>query len=473
MSASDTNKSTLLRRPSFFGIKLYLAYFGLCFPFTWIFGIQVIIPSEVNYAIRDILYIGVTISCLFFAVIAQRQKTNVASKKSLRVILALSMTFVSLSLIIPNPLLNNPLLVKAIGLLAGMSVGWQYMLWGSFYAKLDIKPAIAILFGTVIASAVIKTLVVALHPNILNSIVYSCFPVVSVFCWHFASKKAPIAEFVSKRYDAQAMPSLRSTGLGVVAFSFAVGLLLSFGFGLFALDIPNLLIAQSLTVAVCIPFMVIAYYRQEDFDFVGLWFVVLLVIAAGIIFVGFPIMGAENVSLAIFTAASMFVVAFLWLALSDIAHNSSYRSDVVFGFGWSLYSLPTALGIASGHALYGRIDHLQFALVIQFILIPVLYLIMRNKIPHDLKLFSDLNPPFSNDRLAQQTRQVDKLSKLYGITEREKEIIILYAQGRSRGFISTKLFISENTVRDHIKKIYKKLHVHNKQDMIDIIEKLS
>ena len=45
----------------------------------------------------------------------------------------------------------------------------------------------------------------------------------------------------------------------------------------------------------------------------------------------------------------------------------------------------------------------------------------------------------------------------------------LYAQGRSRTFISSQLVISENTVRDHLKSIYRKLDVHNKQELIDLI----
>ena len=58
----------------------------------------------------------------------------------------------------------------------------------------------------------------------------------------------------------------------------------------------------------------------------------------------------------------------------------------------------------------------------------------------------------------------------FGLTAREADIMGLYAQGRSRAFISAQLVISENTVRDHLKYIYRKLDVHNKQELIDLIE---
>ena len=61
------------------------------------------------------------------------------------------------------------------------------------------------------------------------------------------------------------------------------------------------------------------------------------------------------------------------------------------------------------------------------------------------------------------------IADAYGLTAREREVVELYAQGRSRAFISAQLVISENTVRDHIKSAYRKLGIHNKQELIDRI----
>lgn len=56
------------------------------------------------------------------------------------------------------------------------------------------------------------------------------------------------------------------------------------------------------------------------------------------------------------------------------------------------------------------------------------------------------------------------------LSERETEILLLFAQGRSAVFISDLIFISANTVRTHIKHIYIKLNVHSRQELIDRIE---
>jgi DNA-binding NarL/FixJ family response regulator len=48
------------------------------------------------------------------------------------------------------------------------------------------------------------------------------------------------------------------------------------------------------------------------------------------------------------------------------------------------------------------------------------------------------------------------------LTPREKEILTLITQGMSTQVIADTLFISAQTVRNHIKSIYEKLHVHSK-----------
>ncbi|MDP1622829.1 MAG: response regulator transcription factor [Bacteroidales bacterium] len=54
------------------------------------------------------------------------------------------------------------------------------------------------------------------------------------------------------------------------------------------------------------------------------------------------------------------------------------------------------------------------------------------------------------------------------LTPREKEILTLITQGMSTLVIAETLFISIQTVRNHIKSIYEKLHVHSKAHAVAI-----
>ncbi|MBM7000181.1 response regulator transcription factor [bacterium] len=62
------------------------------------------------------------------------------------------------------------------------------------------------------------------------------------------------------------------------------------------------------------------------------------------------------------------------------------------------------------------------------------------------------------------------LARACGLTPREGEILDLLARGRSKTHIAEAFFISENTVRNHVKHIYAKVDVHNRQELIDRIE---
>lgn len=57
-----------------------------------------------------------------------------------------------------------------------------------------------------------------------------------------------------------------------------------------------------------------------------------------------------------------------------------------------------------------------------------------------------------------------------GLSPRESEVLLLLAQGRSRAFIQSELFLSDGTVKTHIRHIYQKLDVHSKQELISLIQ---
>lgn len=57
-------------------------------------------------------------------------------------------------------------------------------------------------------------------------------------------------------------------------------------------------------------------------------------------------------------------------------------------------------------------------------------------------------------------------AKDYNLSEREKEILNLIIEGHNFRAIAEKAFISYETVRTHVKKIYKKLHVASRSEVI-------
>jgi two-component system NarL family response regulator len=52
------------------------------------------------------------------------------------------------------------------------------------------------------------------------------------------------------------------------------------------------------------------------------------------------------------------------------------------------------------------------------------------------------------------------------VTARELEVLKLVAQGLSNGQIGTRLFISENTVKNHVRNILEKLQLHSRMEAV-------
>ena len=71
------------------------------------------------------------------------------------------------------------------------------------------------------------------------------------------------------------------------------------------------------------------------------------------------------------------------------------------------------------------------------------------------------------DRIAAQAQL---LRAHYRLSARETEIMELIARGNTVARIAEMLVVSENTVRTHSKRIYTKLDIHKKQELIDLID---
>lgn len=63
----------------------------------------------------------------------------------------------------------------------------------------------------------------------------------------------------------------------------------------------------------------------------------------------------------------------------------------------------------------------------------------------------------------------NELGELYGLTDRESEILLLLVQGKKQGQIAGELYIAGSTVKTHIKHIYQKLDVHSRKDLAQLV----
>ena len=82
-----------------------------------------------------------------------------------------------------------------------------------------------------------------------------------------------------------------------------------------------------------------------------------------------------------------------------------------------------------------------------------------------------ITPSMASKLLAEFTnlsKQAEQRQAVPGprLTSRELEVLKLVAQGMSNKEIATELFISENTVKNHVRNILEKLHLHSRMEAV-------
>ena len=65
----------------------------------------------------------------------------------------------------------------------------------------------------------------------------------------------------------------------------------------------------------------------------------------------------------------------------------------------------------------------------------------------------------------------EEVGRKYGLSPRQRDVLVYLAKGRNAEFIQKELFVSGHTAKSHIYQIYRKLEVHSQQQLIDLVEK--
>lgn len=174
-----------------------------------------------------------------------------------------------------------------------------------------------------------------------------------------------------------------------------------------------------------------------------------------------------------------------WTLLANFSYYHDTPSIRIFGFGRASLSG----GVLGGHLLLGALQGLggfsfaqKTALLIAvifaasiactFIFTPrTLAQTLRRQWlhlpPREAILEEALDPAGTELTL---DKKIEIIAREYEITGRMLEVFELMAHGRTGTRIEQELYMSKGTVKTHTRRIYQKLDVHSKQEMLDLIE---
>ena len=201
--------------------------------------------------------------------------------------------------------------------------------------------------------------------------------------------------------------------------------------------------------------------------------VVFGILATGILFLPF-LSNDYAVSLNILAAAGwkLVMLALFYLVVTTYAHS---RTKLLVGISLA-YALPrfglfVGQNVAQLLGVGSTADFVRTTAVAFFLLYLILMVISheRKRAESQARAADELLGRFAQEQESVRKLRCDALADDHGLTNREKDILYLLAQGRDLAFICETLFLSKNTVKSYQKTIYAKLDVHSKQEIIDLV----
>ena len=468
--------------------RLGLCSIGMAAPYAWIawFLTGPTSASGAPFLARS-LYPGFVVACvaILLGVLAKRAKCGKAAPLGVnpneRLVRTLDVG-ATLALVVAGILSYAS--AASIGLaasFAGVGVAWPYCRWLALYARLDLRDAIACICGSVALASILKILAAPLEGA--ASSVFGCALALLglIALLRFAAAGSTVAASASPDAGAsQGKHSLdgrmreelgsMAVALGMLCFVLGVAYNVEGAAGpvgpvaRVAGFVPEILAALALWMWVC------RSYRSLSAS--GICCVLSIVIASGLLILALLGDQADMPMFVLLNVDHSLLTMFLWILLVDVSQRSSLPAMAVAAAGWGLRS---ALFVAGGAVaqLAGLTMTPTLALALVYALLVVLVVaVVANRVGSE-RILARLVPQART--AAGSGGEVDvaarcaELAATHGLTARESEILALLCRGRSRPYIAETLYLSENTVRNHVKHIYAKLGIHDRQSLLSLV----
>lgn len=161
---------------------------------------------------------------------------------------------------------------------------------------------------------------------------------------------------------------------------------------------------------------------------------------------------------------------FWWSILGEMLDLDKNPAKIL-GIGLSANVFGVLLGGFIGNAI-STVDTRNYnpsvlALAVVFIIL-ILFPLLHKQLSILLKDHAFLTV-LSEVSVAEQDKAINNFTTMGRLTERESEIAILLLKGRTYKMIAEELFLSQNTVKTHIKNIYSKFDIQSRMELVNLM----
>ena len=480
----------------------YLCLLGLAATRVWfqtsLYGAYVHSDNGLFSVLCDVPY---SIALLLMAVLANRFAPGREVERKVQLTGFVAMTAAGALLCVAE-VLGHPQLMSIAVLFSGVVAVFGWATWMPIYCRLNLRTALLYVFSSMALGSVAGFLV-GFAPPAVRLIVATLMPLVALLCQRTVEgqldreqeQEAPAAESLSRVYDDEPWGTAVRIIVGVAVFCFALGVTRGYPLGESLALTPAERIMHQLGVVILSALVIWwTLLREKRLGASALWRVLVMLMGCSVLLLTVLPARFWGIAIALANLTDTFMIAALWITLQDISSHTSRHPYAIFGAVWSVRILARAAGrgcmIAFGPMLGGNAAIVG---IIAFAVCATVAIMFTDDVPKNRPLFQydDLVAAPAQDEEAtvpvieQRAAEVHEQSGVAGVgdgdsafqeryelSDREMEVVRLITQGRSKREVGERLFVSENTVKAHVKHIYTKMGIHNKRELLDAYEQM-
>lgn len=461
--------------------NLKFRYLGLGFLWAWIYATwftPAVFPASSGLTMKnDISWLlsSALVAVTLFVLAFILRDRDVSSIKGVYLVSGLGTSIGSLmSAIEPLFGISSPV----VSIVGGITTGFLWMLWGEFTGK--VEPERAELFVPwCVAVPLVIMLVCSFASGPIVGFIICCLPAISAWFAYISFKDEegikPVP-LLPVEERPKFMGDFIRVGLGSLVvyscISFAwsqMDFQVLMGFGGSYLTTYALGAAIAIVVAIC------SIVYSSRIDIFGLYRWLVPVLLFGLFFLAMQASWASTVSFLLITIGQFGFDIVIWIYFSRIVRKGICSGSFAIGINRGFVQIGVLFGslmsFGSARVLEVGISFPIIVLAISAVMTTAVLMILNRKDKLEKMMIIEPVGSQANDSVLIDYEAVcDRLAVETGLTAREREIFGYLARGRSLPYIRETLILSKNTVDTHAKNLYRKLEVHSRQELLDLIE---
>lgn len=416
------------------------------------------------------------VSCLAIAFVLAYGNVSARSQRLIDWI-SLATSLIALATLYRSPISDVPeLLLVACIAAVGFYMAWSAVRWSAHYACMDAKDNLVFVLVGVMVISTIKfvgyaappVLALLLHAAVLVAMTVAMRSLKPLrFTCEVTASPAP--ELYTGRTILSLWQTLLSIGLFFALWSFLnSGITFSVGHITRSADYSGLLVISSQVIDIAFSAFMLWWMlvRKRSIDWTLFWQIAYFVLALALLTMS--LFGTTQVAQVFLSASAELVFLFLIYFLGRLGRRSVYGPALVVAVGYAIISLlDWAVRAVVSYGRVGIADGPQVSVFLFLILLTIVFFLPARSPGMQL-----LTSEFSHARrgVNLDSQRCAHLARVHGLSARELEVLVLLSKGRSTPYIAETLYLSENTVKTYRRRIYQKLDVHDKQELLDLVE---